>query len=257
MWLGPWGQQGYPIGYGKFYNVAFTTNQKLMANPTARGWVWRTTILLQEALRNYVVSRIRDCTLPDIREAELRQAAFDSHAAAYDRGGLAMLTLVAPELIPIIATIPRREFSPTSANFSSSIKQVLDTIMRILPEIIGAGLGALAGPAHTGIFRRAAQQDTRRFLDEMAISRELGAIKSMIERGDVDYVPVLDQIIQQLNVREFPNQGFAQAAREVVYAAQIRRQNVIRNTDNLLQQSPIIRSRVEAAFPNLLPHSGR
>lgn len=109
VWLGPWGQQGYPIAYGKFYNVAFTTNEKLMANPKARDWVWRTTILLQEALRNYVVGRIRDCTLPAITEVELRRAAFESHPAAYDMGGLAMLTLVAPELVPVIATIPSRE----------------------------------------------------------------------------------------------------------------------------------------------------
>src|SRR5829696_8730772 len=54
-WLGPWRQQGYPIAYGKFYNVAFSSNEKLMANPKASDWVWRTTIKLQEALRDYVV----------------------------------------------------------------------------------------------------------------------------------------------------------------------------------------------------------
>jgi transposase len=32
VWLGPWRQQGYPIAYGKFYNVAFSTNEKLMAD---------------------------------------------------------------------------------------------------------------------------------------------------------------------------------------------------------------------------------
>lgn len=257
VWLGPWGQQGYPIAYGKFYNVAFTTNEKLMANPKARDWVWRTTILLQEALRNYVVGRIRDCTLPAITEAELRRAAFESHPAAYDMGGLAMLTLVAPELVPVIATIPSREFSPTSDNFGPTIKQVLVTLGRISPQMVGNSLGALAGPAHTGVLRRAVQQDRQRLLNEMALSRELGAIKTAIERGELDYIPVLDQVIAQLNVRQFPDQGFAATARGVVQAAQTRRQRLMQSTNHLLQQSPAVRARVESAFPNFLRPAGR
>src|ERR1041385_9115989 len=51
-YLGPWGQKGYPIAYGKFYNVAFTSNEKLQANPITKEWVWKTTILLQEVLRS-------------------------------------------------------------------------------------------------------------------------------------------------------------------------------------------------------------
>ena len=42
-WLGPWGQSGYPIAYGKFYNLAFTGNQKLMSNPQTKDWVWKPT----------------------------------------------------------------------------------------------------------------------------------------------------------------------------------------------------------------------
>lgn len=57
------------------------------------------------------------------------------------------------------------------------------------------------------------QQDRQRLLNEMALSRELGAIKTAIERGELDYIPVLDQVIAQLNVRQFPDQGFAATAR--------------------------------------------
>lgn len=230
LWLGPWGQEGYPIAYGKFYNIAFTTNEKLMADPDARGWVWRTAILLQEALRDYIIDRIRDCTLP-IAEAELRQAAFDSHPAAYDRAGLARLALVAPELIPIIVTIPGPEFLPSSENFSPAIRQVLVTVARVSPQIAGNILGALAGPA---------------------LSRELAATRTAIERGELDYIPVLDQIISQLNVRQLPGEEFASAVRAVTQAAQIRRERVNRNTITLLKQSPAVRARVESAFPNLL-----
>jgi hypothetical protein len=249
-WLGPWGPEGYPIAYGKFYNVAFTGNAKLMANTQAREWVRRTTILLQEAIRDYVVERVRKCTLRALTEAELRAAAFNSHPAAYDMGGLGMLCLVAPELIPVIATIPRREFSPFSGNFTATVDQFFETMMRMSPQIVGNSLAALAGPAHTGIFARAAQQDQRRFQDEITLSRELGEIRVRIDRGDLDYIPALDRLIKGLNARQFPDQGFARAAREVVEAAEARRRMLMQDTNRLLQQSPSVRTRAEAAFPD-------
>lgn len=252
VWLGPWGQQGYPIAYGKFYNVAFTSNEKLKAHPNARDWVWRTTILLQEALRDYVVRRVKSCTLPSLTEGELRSAAFNSHPAAYDMGGLALLTMVAPELIPVIATIPGREFSPASENFTATVRQFFETLLRTSPQMVGTGLATLAGPAHTGILSRAVQQDQRRFSNEIALSRELGAMRVRIERGEVDYIPSLDRIIAELNARRFPDQGFARAAREVIEAAEARRRMLIEKTNRLLQQSPPVRTRAESAFPNFV-----
>lgn len=255
-WLGPWGQRGYPIGYGKFYNIAFSTNEKLMANPTAKQWVWRTTVLLQEALRDYVVSKVRDCAISSSTEPQLRQAAFGSHPRAYDRGGLATVALTAPELIPIIATIPLAEYSPTSPNFDATVKQVFDTLGRVLPKAIGGALAATAGPAHTGVLRRAVQQDQRHFLDEMAISRELGNLMSLINQGKLDYIPWLDETIVQLNAREFPDQGFARLAREVVQTAQMRKQQLSHNYNRLLNQSPEIRDRINQRFPNVFRSTG-
>jgi hypothetical protein len=250
-WLGPWGEQGYPIAYGKFYNVAFTSNQKLMNNAQARNWVWRTTIFLQEALRDYAVGRIRNGTIPSLTEPELRRAAFDSHPAAYDMGGLSMLCLTAPELIPVIATIPSREFNPTSDNFGPTIAQVFITLGRITPQTVGNSLGAMAGPAHTGLFSRAFQQDQQNFRNQIALSQELGNIRMQLERGELDYIVVLDQIISSLNQRQFPDQGFAQAARELVQLAQARRQRLVQQTTNILQTSPEVRQRVERSFPTI------
>jgi hypothetical protein len=256
-WLGPWGQRGYPIGYGKFYNIAFSFNQNLNADPNAREWVWKTTILLQEALRDYVVGRVRDCTLPGLTQAQLQQAAFDSHAQAYDQGGLAMLMLAAPELIPIITTIPYREFSPTSDNFSATIKQVFTTLGRVSPQMVGNSLAVLAGPAHTGILRRAAQQDQQRFMSEMALSSELDSINTAINRGELDYIPVLDLVIAKLSAREFPDQNYARAAREVIMAAIDRRKQVVQDTSRLLDRSPEVRRRVERFFPELRRPGGK
>src|SRR6266852_656117 len=222
-WLGPWGNRGYPIAYGKFYNVAFTSNQKLMANASTKQWVWRAGIRLQEALLYFLVGRVRDCTLPSLTEPELRQAAFDSHPGAYDQGGLATVVLVAPELVPIIATIPAAEFLPTSENFGATWNQVVVTLVRIGPQMAGSALAAAAGPAHTGLFSIAMQRDRQRFMNEMATGRELEMIRNAINRGELDYIPMLDQVIARLNATEFPDQGFAQAAREVINAAEARR----------------------------------
>jgi hypothetical protein len=251
-WLGPWGQRGYPLAYGKFYNVAFSTNEKLMANAQAREWVWRTTILLQEALREFVVQRVRNGTLASLTEGELRTAAFNSHPAAYDMAGLTMLAMVAPELTGVIVTIPLREFTPSSENFSASVRQLFETVGRVAPQMTGASLAVLAGPAHTGIFARAVQQDQRRLQDELALGRELTATRAKIDRGDLDYIPVLDRIIATLNGRQFPDQGFAKAARDVIGAAVTRRQMLLQNTKRLLDQSPTVRARVESKFPQFV-----
>lgn len=252
QWLGPWGANGYPIGYGKFYNVAFTGNPSLMSNASTRQWVWRTGIRLQELLRDYLVGRVRNCTLRSITEAELRQAAFDTHPQAYDEGGLATLVLVAPELMPVVATIPGAEFVPTSDNFGPTVKQVLVTLGRIAPMVAGNALAGLAGPAHTGLFARAQQMDQRRFQNELALGRELAGIRNAINRGALDHIPLLDQVISRLNARQFPDQGFARMAREVIQAAEARKQMVRARYRDLLRQSPEVRRRVESAFPGIL-----
>ena len=150
-WLGPWGKDGYPIGYGKFYNIAFSSNQKLMADPTAKQWVRNTAILLQEALRDYIVNTMRNNSSLRLTEPNLRKAAFDSHPRAYDRGGLAHLVMVAPELIPVIATIPYAEFFPTNSNFSATVTQVFITAGLIVPKMAGTVLvSPIAKSAHTG-----------------------------------------------------------------------------------------------------------
>ena len=56
-YLGPWKDKGYPIAYGKYYCVAFNKNDKLSRNPQTSEWVRKTTIALQEPLRDFVVTR--------------------------------------------------------------------------------------------------------------------------------------------------------------------------------------------------------
>ena len=251
-WLGPWGNEGYPIAYGKFYCVAFTTDSDLKKNAVARDWVWKTTVKLQEALRDFIVARFRQAPLISLTEEELRQAAFASHPSAYDKGGLATLVLAAPQLVPVIASIPSVQFHPGSENASASWRQVWDTFKIVGVKVAGGGLAAMAGPAHNGSIRMAFDMDRRRLQSETAVANRLSALKRAIERGDLDHIPWLDQIIVNLNAEGFPNMQFAHVARDVVDAAKRRREVVRARTLRLLEESKEVRRRATDRYPQIL-----
>ncbi len=250
-WLGPWGATGYPLGYGKFYNIAFTTNVHLKANPVANTWVKNTTIKLQEFIRDYLVSRVRDGSLPKITEPELRKAAFDSHPKAYDQAGLSNVITMAPELLEVVATIPGAEFNPLSSDFCATVKQVFTTIGLMVPKVFATGATVFAGPAHTGVFPRAAAMDRRAFTQEQALSKQLGILKQTIQAGKLDSISVLDSLISQLKLKRFPDEGFARFAREVIQVAQSRRDKLQQQSQQLLNQSAEVRQLVKKKFPGL------
>jgi hypothetical protein len=185
-YLGPWGNKGYPIAYGKFYCIAFNSNEKLMANPQTAEWVRKTTIALQEPLRDYVVDRFKKGSLASITEPELRKYAFDCHPAAYTKGGLAMVILVAPELLTLIVSIPGAEFDPRANNFGATVIQSFETAMLVAPGAIGNALLVLRGPAHTGMLSHAAQTGgMNQILRYQALGRELSRLFRSVQRGEV------------------------------------------------------------------------
>lgn len=128
-WLGPWGASGYPIGYGKKYNLLFTSNPPLNRDLNyGKKWVEKTTVYLQEAIKAYVVSRVRMGTIDRLTEAELRAAAFDSHPDCYLRAGLLDVVEHSPELFFVILTIPIAEFNPSNPNFKATIRQIIRVV---------------------------------------------------------------------------------------------------------------------------------
>ena len=222
-YLGPWGAAGYPIGYGKKYCVLFNSNEKLQANPITKRWVWKTTILLQEPLRDYVVAQFRQGTLAALREAQLRQYAFDSHPFAYTRGGLTLVVMVAPNLIGEIASIPGAEFDPRSPDFSATVLQVFATFGMVAPRVVGVSIATLAGPAHTGIFSLATRRDSEDFSSELSLGRSLTQLKRLIAQGSFDDLLVLEEITKRLNRTEYPDSGFGRLAQEIVTSANGRK----------------------------------
>ncbi len=222
-YLGPWGNNGYPIAYGKRYCQRFTANNSLQDNAIARAWVWKTTIALQEELKAFVMARFQQGTLNAVTESVLRQYAFDSHPRAYTKGGLTLVVLLAPELLPEIASIPKAEFSPLSPNFSDSLRQVFVTTGMVSPRIVGVSLAAMTGPAHNGVFAMAARSDSQRVLNEIRLSDYLGNVKRLIEQGQLDDLLVLQVLTEKLNRTEFPDEGFVKLAREVTASANTRK----------------------------------
>ena len=164
-WLGPWGAGGYPIGYGKKYNIAFATNPPLNRDLMyGRPWVQKTTVLLQEALKGFLVRQVSSGAVATMDEPTLRAAAFDTHPKAYLDAGLLKVAENSPELIAVIMTIPIAEFSPTSPNFVATWIQVFRVLsMPKIVDLLRAVLGAEARSAPPAIVIR--------FIWEAAASR--------------------------------------------------------------------------------------
>lgn len=136
-WLGPWGERGYPLGYGKKYNIAFTSDPELNAPAhwISAKWVRETTINLQLPLIALIVARIRAGSLASLDEPGLRRAAFASHPKAYLDAGLVDVATYEVESIPRILLIPYAEFNPFNPSFKATIVQVIAVIQD--PGLLG------------------------------------------------------------------------------------------------------------------------
>jgi hypothetical protein len=247
-YLGPFGDKGYPIAYGKKYCVLFSSDALLAHNPTTRAWVWHTTILLQTYLRLYIVKRYEQGTLGTMTEAELREAAFDSHPLAYTRGGLTLVLLIAPHLLAVITAIPAVEF--ISANSSSSWAQAYETAKLVLPEAAGMSLAGLAGPAHTGLFTRAATQDRVAFQRRMQLGGMLDQLKQAILGGKLDRIVWLERATTQLNQTEYPDQAMSKFAGEVVAVANARKKQLAARYREEIRLVPDLRRQYDAYDPD-------
>ena len=247
-YLGPWGAKGYPIGYGKYYCQLFNGNEKLQQNTQTAEWVTQTTVALQEPLRDFIVDRFKQQTLATLTEPELRRFAFGIHPKAYTDGGLAMVVLVAPELIPVIATIPAKEFLPTSPNCAATVREVLDTMLLVLPMDAGIGIAALM-PVHSGLFRQAMARDDYSWRRETQLSQWLSLSMKTVNGGQMDNIALLTKLTERLNRTEFPDPGITRQARELVNAANARKRRVAAYYRTLIKANSELRVRIDKHDP--------
>ncbi len=247
-WLGPWGEDGYLIGYGKKYNVLFTENKKLNANATTRQWVWKTTIKLQEAIRDFVVNCVR--TGRGITERELKHAAFSSHPQAYSKGGLATVVLVEPLLLAVVISIPGAEFIPSwSDTFGSTVLQALNSAGITIPQL-GSNLLAAVLPAHSGSFRNAARRDMNMMLHQNNLGVAMQSLQMLIQRGKLDNLDMLDSIIMHIGRSQY-DQIALRNAQAVLSAARKRRNEIAIKIKFMLQDAPLILRDVKKMNPNI------
>jgi hypothetical protein len=248
-WLGPWGEKGYPIGYGKFYAIAFNSNAKLQADAEARGWVNETTRQLQFAMRDYVIERMKGKSLRSITEPEFRAAAFASHAKAYTDGGLTRVVLLAPQLLPVILSIPGKEFNPLSPLFKSTVSQVFETFGLVAARVPGYLLPAIM-PAHSGMFRIAAQRDASQSNSYERVRRGLARLSEFIDSEQLDDIATLERVATHLERADFGDSDTASAARFVVIAARRRKVALQQYYLKLTQQAPEVRSKLDSILKN-------
>lgn len=231
-YLGPWGAGGYPLGYGKKYCILFNLNSKLSTSDVAKAWVDKTTIALQEGLRDFIVNVYSSGRLGSLTEPQLRAAAFNMHPNAYLRGGLAQLTLGAWTMVPIIATIPGVEFSPTSKDFVATWKQVF-------PTGFGVAVTAITYlmPAHSGIFAKAYQADRDQFNRE---NWDLRMITRRFEHGELEDIKALITVEHELQLAAHSDREIAIRAHFLAGRMERRRQEMVHHYLELAKQEPEI-----------------
>jgi hypothetical protein len=149
----------------------------------------------------------------------------------------------------VIATIPAAEFDPRSDNFGPTIRQVRATLLLVANRMAGISFASLAGPAHTGLWRHAAQFDQDRMLQELALGRYLNYLMLAIKRGDADDINTLNGITERLNATEFPDQRFASLARQIIRDANERKRHVAQIYRELLKSRSDMRQQLDSAEP--------
>jgi hypothetical protein len=255
QFLGPWGPSGYPIGYGKYYCVLFTSNEKLQNDPETRAWVTNTMVKLQELLRDAILDKFKQGTLAAITEPELRKIAFDTHPIAYASGGLAKVVVAAPELLPTIALIPYVQYIPVYGNSIATFKQIIITIGAISGQVVGIVLVTLAGPAHSGVLRKAVDESgPNAILAEQrknaSYQAQFDRLTSLIRSGRLDRILWLEEVTDQLKTTAFPDGYWLDVARRTVQEADARKKVIAGKYRDMLQVRPETRREIDKNDPN-------
>jgi hypothetical protein len=254
QFLGPWGDKGYPLSYGKFYCQLFNRNQKLQENLDTRDWVAKTTVKLQELIRDKIIDLFKNKKLASLTEDQFRAFAFATHPQAYDQGGLALVVLIDPEMLPVIILIPSVEFIPGHGNALSTWVQVLDTLLLLSRTVPGYVLAASAGPAHNLSFQKAmSTSGMNAILAEQRqnawYETQFGRLKTAIQTGRLDRITWLDGVTNKLKVMSFADPYWRDVARQTVADAESRKSEIADFYVSLLHAHPEMRAAINQTDP--------
>lgn len=247
-YLGPWGEMGYPIAYGKYYNIKFSTDEALLRDATGKQWMWKTLIYLQELLRDYIVAQFKMGKLAGVTEKALRDAAFESHPKAYTDAGLAMVALASPALLIEIASIPGKEFNPFGDTFGATVKQVIEAGAITAVQAGAIGMMAIM-PAHSQIFQRARSADQRTMARETQLMNWLANISAAAKTGILDHFEILSRLTGEIDRTEYSDQQMGSYAGRVCGELDERKRLVAARLRNLARTRPELKAIYDRTQP--------
>jgi hypothetical protein len=92
--------------------------------------------------------------------------------------------------------------------------------------------------------------DQSRLLYEQSLGRYLNYLMLSIKRGSADDMNALNAITEWLNMTEFPDQGFASLARQIINEANERKRYLAQTYRALLRSHPDFKRQLDVAEPD-------
>jgi hypothetical protein len=117
-----------------------------------------------------------------------------------------------------------------------------------IPGTVGLGAAALM-PVHSGFLRNAMAADHRAFMRDLNLNRELGFLRQALASGKCDNMVWLNQMTDRLRQTEYPNQGMAHAAREIIALADARKRQLASQYREEIKKRPDLRPHFDSAQP--------
>ncbi len=193
--------------------------------------------------------------LASLTEEQFRNFAFGTHPQAYDEGGLALVVMVAPELLPAIVAIPSVEFVPFHGNALSTWLQVVETLGRLATTVPGYVMAASAGPAHNGALQKAMATSGMNAI--LATQRQnawyeaqFAKLQAAFQSGRINRIAWLDEVTNRLKVMAFPDAYWRDVARRLVAEADNRKSEIADSYVEMLQVHPEMRATIDQVDPN-------
>jgi hypothetical protein len=122
-YLGPFGEDGYFIGHGQKYTVAFYSHPELQGHPATKEWVEKSMSSMQNLIVEYLLTQFTNERLEEVTGDEVARVTLQASAEIFHKSGMSRIRKESPLLARHIIGIMKNEFKPTSLKSIRSYKQ--------------------------------------------------------------------------------------------------------------------------------------
>jgi hypothetical protein len=221
--LGNYGNNGYPLFSGRFYCMAFNSNHKLMIDLATSSWVKTSTVKLQEMIRDFVIEYLKKNTGQRISEIDLRSSAQRAFNFVFDDAGMRTAINTAPEILPILKTIPGKETLSYGPKFRDTLTQTFLDLSGMFPGTLEEFTSGIDLPEFKAILKMAFNRNAETYPNELKLDRNLHDVTLNLMTGKLDNKDVLKYLVNNLKFKVFIDQKHNMMAREICIKANIRR----------------------------------